>query len=189
MYFKIETNDFKKLKTIILTTFLAVVAWLLLWFKIIIPGPLHLRFDFSLAVVLYATMLEGVCYGIYIEFILWLFSLLMGGSTMGIGPTVDFAVGLFAVITFAALLKAFKGKSVYTLLLCCAFFSMLWSMGINFLMQPLYGVLFGEELVQRIFKAAVLASGVFSFFKVFICGSVANLIKNRLQINKEQENS
>jgi len=74
VYFEIETNDFKKLKTIILTTFLAVVAWLLLWFKIIIPGPLHLRFDFSLAVVLYATMLESVCYGIYIEFILWLFS-------------------------------------------------------------------------------------------------------------------
>ena len=185
MYFKIETNNSKKLKTVILATFLAAVAWLLLWFKIIIPGPLHLRFDFSLAVVLYATMLEGVYYGVYIEFILWLFSLLMGGSTMGIGPTIDFAVGLFAVVTFAALQRAFKGKSIYALLLCCAFFSMLWSVSINFLIRPLYGVLFGEELVKRIFKAAVLASGAFSFFKVFICGSIANFIKNRLQINKE----
>ena len=185
MYFKIETNNFEKLKTIILTTFLAVVAWLLLWFKIIVPGPLHLRFDFSLAVVLYTTMLEGVCYGIYIEFILWLFSLLMGGSTMGIGPTIDFAVGLFAVVTFAALQRAFKGKSIYALLLCCAFFCMLWSVGINFLIRPLYNILLGEELVKKIFKAAVLASGAFSFFKVFICGSIANFIKDRLQINKE----
>ena len=153
----------KNLSSLIKTSLLGVIAFLIMYFEFILPMlPDFLKLDFSDIVALIGSFSLGPVYGVLIELIKNILHGLFKGGTAFVGELANFLVGSCYVFTAGLVYKKNKNKKGALTSLIAGSLVMIIVAGVvnAFVLIPLYAKVLGFNLDAIIGMAAKVNPGI-----------------------------